>query len=144
MGHVVIMDLDGSLALIEHRVHLALTKEWDAFNDLLEQDTPNWPVIEMTRALRFAGHQIAICTGRRERYRERTMAWLDRFIVPYDFLMMRGDADRRPDVVIKSEMADRLLHNGLDILMSVEDRYWVVEMWRARGITCLQCALGAY
>jgi predicted kinase len=52
---------------------------------------------------------------------------------------MRKGGDHRSDVIVKSEILDEILARGHDIAFVVDDRPRVVEMWRQRGLTCLQC-----
>ncbi len=46
----MIFDLDGTLALIDHRKHFVecdrKDQDWDAFYKACEKDEPNWPIIE--------------------------------------------------------------------------------------------------
>jgi hypothetical protein len=68
--------------------------------------------------------------------------WLEQQGVNYHDLLLRKDRDRRSDTVVKREML-----SGIDrdkILFVVEDRNRVVEMWRAEGLVCLQCAPGEF
>ncbi|WP_436197642.1 phosphatase domain-containing protein [Piscirickettsia salmonis] len=48
------------------------------------------------------------------------------------------------DNIIKEEILDRLLSNNKHILFVIDDRRQVVDMWRRRGIVCLQCAEGNF
>ncbi len=63
-------------------------------------------------------------------------------------LHMREDGDFRKDSIIKEEILNKYLKdNNLkvdDIAFVVDDRKKVVDMWRRRGITCLQCAEGHF
>lgn len=42
------------------------------------------------------------------------------------------------------ELLDPLLAEGREIAFTVDDRQQVVDMWRRRGITCLQCDVGDF
>jgi hypothetical protein len=57
---------------------------------------------------------------------------------------MRADKDHRADHIIKKEILDSFLAQGLDIAFTVDDRQQVVDMWRENNITCLQCDLGDF
>lgn len=144
MSKIVIMDLDGSLALIDHRVHLAHSRAWDEFHAAATWDRPNFPVIELTRAMRLAGYQIVILTGRTAKHRVLTERWLAQHQVPWDMLFMRDDEDHSPDVQFKSGVLSSLRKQGMFPIFAVEDRDRVVKMWRENGLTCLQCAEGLY
>jgi hypothetical protein len=59
--------------------------------------------------------------------------------VSYHELRLRRDGS---DTVAKREMLDGL--DRTQILFIVEDRSRVVDMWRAEGLVCLQCAPGEF
>ena len=67
---------------------------------------------------------------------------MEREGVKYHEIRLRADDDMRSDVDAKREML-----TGIDkdnVLFVVEDRSRVVDMWRAEGLTCLQCAPGDF
>jgi len=51
--NIIIFDLDGTLALIEHRVHHITSEkpDWTAFYAACADDLPNSPLITVYRAL---------------------------------------------------------------------------------------------
>ena len=54
------------------------------------------------------------------------------------FVLLRPDGDSTPDQDLKR---DWLRGYGKErILFAVDDRQKVVDMWRAEGVVCLQCA----
>ena len=62
-------------------------------------------------------------------------------------LFLRADKDYRADAIIKSEILDKLIRVGLideNNLIIFDDRQSVVDMWRARGLTCFQVAKGDF
>lgn len=59
-------------------------------------------------------------------------------------LHMRPDGDFRPDVEVKKEIYKREIEGQFKVLFAVDDRASVVEMWRAQGLVCLQCAKGDF
>jgi hypothetical protein len=142
----IIVDLDGTVCDVKHREHLALAKQWDAFNAACVNDTPRAAeLLVVTMFYRYAPyHRIAICTGRSEKYRFDTECWLVKYGVPYDLLFMRPVGDHRPDIVVKSEMGFNIACRGRGILFVIEDRQKVVDMWRSNGLTCFQNQPGAY
>jgi hypothetical protein len=64
--------------------------------------------------------------------------------VPNHALYMRPARDSRDDGIVKSELLDRIIADGYEPWLAIDDRDRVVEMWRARGLTCLQCAPGDF
>lgn len=142
-----LFDIDGTLADIEHRrAYLAKSPpDWKAFNDEMGDDTPNVSVVSLYRSLWHADcYDLILVTGRNERSRALTEQWLAWNEIPFSRLLMRADHDSRPDHVIKEELLDLLLGEGRDIAFTVDDRQQVVDMWRRRGITCLQCDVGDF
>jgi phosphoglycolate phosphatase-like HAD superfamily hydrolase len=144
---VVIFDIDGTLANIVHRrSHLDQTPpNWRAFNDAMGADVPNEAVVSLYRALHTGGlYDLVLVTGRNEAFRKVTEQWLIWNEIPFTQLLMRADHDSRADHIIKEELLDQLLAQGKRIAFTVDDRQQVVDMWRRRGITCLQCDVGDF
>lgn len=143
----VLFDIDGTLALIDHRRPLldGAPPDWKSFNALMGDDTPNHPIVELYKTLWDSGkYQLILVSGRGEEHREITETWLAWNSVPFDRLLMRPANDFRPDTEIKKEILDRLRQEGNEISFVVDDRRSVVDMWRENGITCLQCADGDF
>lgn len=141
---IVIFDIDGTLADVSERIHHVRRKpkNWAAFFQGMAQDKAIHSMVRLCNILHAAGIRIVLCSGRNEEYRQTTMAWLAQEGVQYHELRLRPDGDYRSDVIVKREMlADIDMEK---ILFVVEDRSRVVEMWRARGLVCLQCAPGEF
>lgn len=144
----VIFDIDGTIADMEWRRH-HLTGErharnWKAFNASMSEDQPKAPIVELLCALRLAGSHIVACSGREAVFREVTQKWFQTHDIHIDGLYMRGTKDYRDDAIIKSELLDQILKDGFEPWLVVDDRDRVVQMWRGRGLTCLQCAEGNF
>lgn len=143
----VIFDIDGTLANIEHRRPFVQTAkpDWKRFNAAIEDDTVNEPVASLYRTLWDADvYDLQIVTGRTEVFRKVTETWLIWNDLPFNRVTMRPDKDFRPDHIIKEEILDRFLTEGRNIEFTVDDRQQVVDMWRRRGIVCLQCDPGEF
>jgi len=141
---IVIFDIDGTLADVSERVHhLRKTpKDWDAFFQGMAQDRAIRSMVRLCNLLHAAGIKIILCSGRNESHRAETVLWLARQGVNYHELRLRRDGDFRSDVVVKREMLRGI--NRRRVLFVIEDRSRVVEMWRAEGLVCLQCAPGEF
>lgn len=152
MKPLYIFDLDGTLALIDHRKHFITgeVKDWDAFNAACVDDAPNHGVIETMKILAGGGAQIWIFTGRDSFVREQTIEWLVRHthFLSYQLkgsLVMRNHGDHRDDTELKASWLDAippLIRARL--AATFEDRDRVVAMWRSKGITCFQVAPGNF
>ncbi len=68
MRPLTIFDLDGTLALIQHRRHFVEgdLKDWKAFYAACDTDEPNEPVIATMERLRHEGADVWIFSGRRQ------------------------------------------------------------------------------
>lgn len=147
-GHLILFDIDHTLADCKHRLHFILDKtpkDWDGFfaPELMLRDEPIAPMVAL--AGRLFDEYVMFLTARPERTRGTTVEWLQSHvhwrIGPADVLM-RADDDHRHDDVVKEELGRALgFHN---IAFVVEDRSRVVEMWRRNGVVCLQCKEGDY
>jgi len=144
---VVLFDVDGTLADIEHRRGFVTggNRDWGRFNDAMGDDTPNKPVVDLYRTLwRSGDYRLILVTGRNERYRKLTGQWLTWNDIPFDRMLMRRDDDHRADHLVKRDILQQLQQEGLNIAFAVDDRQQVVDMWRAHGVTCLQCDVGDF
>lgn len=145
--NTILFDMDGTLADIRHRRTFLdqSPADWKAFNAAMGEDTLNVPIVSLYKTLWEAGlHELILVTGRNERYRKLTEQWLSWNEIPFGRMLMRADDDSRADHIIKEEILDQLLAEGKTILFAVDDRQQVVDMWRRRGITCLQCDVGDF
>ena len=142
----IIVDLDGTLCDVEHRVHHVRSKpkNWSAFNQAMDQDQPYFWCLELIAAMKARDYKIYFVTGRDENFREMTEAWLARHHVEYDQLYMRAAMDFREDSEVKEEIYLAKIELVAQILFVVDDRKSVVERWRKLGLTCLQCAPGDF
>lgn len=141
-----IIDIDGTITNIDHRVHLAQAKEWDAFHGLSHMDGPVVEMVRLVNSLYHNQYHILLLTGRNERYREKTIDWLEDHDVMYDYLVMRPDEDWTSDAIIKPNMFDRHAQAfpHINWQFAIDDRTRVIEAWRKRGMLALQCAEGAF
>jgi predicted secreted acid phosphatase len=142
----IIVDLDGTLCDIEHRVHHVRTKpkNWKAFNQSMDQDQPYFWCIELIAAMKSRGYKVFFVTGRDENSRDMTESWLLRHKVEFDELHMRKKSDFREDSDVKEEIYKKTIAPRAEILFVIDDRKSVVERWRKLGLTCLQCAPGDF
>ena len=149
MKNIIICDLDGTLCDIEHRrAHVTeKPKDWKAFFDGMENDTVNEAVMSVLGGwLNDFENEVIFCTGRPEKYRAATEAWLDEHYgvqLTGRELHMRKDGDYRPDDIVKEE----ILNTNIDkdrVMFVLDDRQQVVDMWRRNGLQCFQVAEGNF
>ena len=147
MKQIILFDIDGTLADIAHRRPFldGDRPDWKSFNAHMGDDTPNRPVVELYKTLWETGkYDLILVSGRGEESRDVTERWLVWNEIPFVRLLMRPSGDFRPDVEIKQEILQRIQTDGGEVLFAVDDRQSVVDMWRANGVTCLQCDVGDF
>lgn len=142
----IIVDLDGTLCDVEHRVHHVKSKpkNWHAFNSAMDEDKSYFWCLELIAAMKSRGYKILFVTGRDENFRSNTEAWLKKHQVDYDELYMRKAQDFREDSDVKEEIYHQKIERTTQVLFVVDDRKSVVARWRQIGLTCLQCAPGDF
>lgn len=141
-----IFDLDGTLALIEHRLpHIQKSpKDWRSFFAACVDDAPNRPVIQTLQAL-HQGSDIWVWSGRSNEVETQTRDWLYKNIFRHYELKMRTAGDHRDDAVVKREWAEAMpVEDWARLVATFDDRDRVVAMWRSMGKTCYQVAPGNF
>lgn len=144
MKNVIIFDLDGTLADVEHRRHLVQYKppKWDEFYAACTEDSVVEHVRAMFQALRNEGYALWIFSGRSDAVDRQTWDWLQRHDLVPDMLLMRPEGDFTPDEELKESW---LYEYGKEQVLCVfDDRNKVVDMWRRNGIPCFQVAPGDF
>jgi hypothetical protein len=144
---IVICDLDGTLALDDHRVHHIRrddgVRDWDAYFAACGGDAPNYPIVQLLRILHHARKKTYILSGRSGAVREATEKWLFDAGVVYEHLEMRRPDSRTDDHLLKLQWVEAL---GIKerVWLVLEDRDRVVASWRNAGYTCLQVRPGEF
>lgn len=134
----IVCDLDGTLAL-----HTSGRSPYDTAR--CGEDTVNRPIKRLIEMYyRFMQYQIIYMTGREEKFRAETDAWMQQFHCPPGPLWMRPTGDFRKDYVVKSELFDSHVRDRYNVEFVLDDRNQVVDFWRSIGLTCLQVAKGDF
>lgn len=128
---VVICDLDGTLANLNGR------NPYDASTCM--EDGLNKVVAGL-----IMGVDVILCSGREDKYRKQTEAWLAKHGIKYVSLLMRETGDNRKDAIIKREIYETNIKPYYNVSFVLDDRNQVVDMWRSLGLTCLQVADGNF
>jgi hydroxymethylpyrimidine pyrophosphatase-like HAD family hydrolase len=149
MNKAVIVDLDGTLALVDKRRELARKPNgklnWDIFLDPenIKLDEPNKPIIELVQLLESVAYSVVIVSGRRHEMLRETILWLIKHNISYNALFIREPKDYRSDVIVKREIYDKYIDGVWDIKWVLDDRKRVVDMWRNElNLTVLHVAEG--
>ncbi|MFN8592731.1 MAG: hypothetical protein U0031_14830 [Thermomicrobiales bacterium] len=133
----IICDIDGTLAEIGER------SPYDFAT--VDRDQVKHATAEVVRLFSRAGYAIVLFSGRNDSARAMTIAWLETNAIPFDALVMRKTGDRRRDSRVKREMFERNVRGKYDVLLVLDDRNQVVDMWRKDlGLPCFQVDCGDF
>ena len=132
-----IFDIDGTVALRGDRDWYDESK--------VHTDRPNVAVVDAVRHYSFLGYKIIFCSGRKDDCYGRTYEWLKKNVTTFfESLVMRPSGDNRQDAVVKDELFEKYIAPNYNVKVVFDDRNQVVEMWRAKGLTCFQVAEGNF
>ena len=149
MKHVIICDIDGTIADVRHRLHYIQNPDgtkkkkpdWDAFHAACVDDKPFMDVMHVVHTLYLTDRELYFLSGRNDVVRAQTKEWLWYYgFYEYTDLIMRKAGDRRPDTEVKLEMIRQLGLTPDDVLCIFDDRQCVVDMWRENGYRVMQVA----
>lgn len=132
----VLVDMDGTLADVEHRRHFVNgegKKDWNGFFEAMDSDPVRKDVAEMVDHYAAQGCNIVIVSARPEKYRDRTVAWLHKNIIPFQTIIMRANGDSRDDVIVKQGILDSHFKKD-NIEAVIDDRPRVIRMWESNGL----------
>jgi uncharacterized HAD superfamily protein len=144
-GPSVLIDIDGVLSDAATRQHYieAPRRDWRGFFDACGDD----PVIEEMKVLLDLlddDLRVVLLTARPERLHHLTEAWLRRYQIRWDVLIMRGWGDYEMSRDFKQATVGELRHYGFDLQLAFEDDRRNVEMFRREGVPCVYFHSGYY
>lgn len=131
-----IFDIDGTLAYMQGRSPYDYTR--------VSEDGCHKDIAYMAEVLKSFGHDIIICSWRKDDCREETMSWLYTNNIPFDLLLMRKSDDNRKDSIVKYELLLNEIIPHYYVKWVFDDRKQVVDMWRQSGLRCYQVADGNF
>ncbi|NJM96522.1 MAG: AAA family ATPase [Phormidesmis sp. RL_2_1] len=135
LADVIVVDMDGTLALIGDRSPYDGSK--------CDRDQPNLPVLQTILKWQET-HKIIVISGRTDDASAMTAAWLKQHGVQYAALHMRACGDARKDTIVKEEIYRQHLEGKFNVIAVFDDRTSVVEMWRSLGLSVFQVAEGDF
>jgi len=135
----IICDLDGTLAKIIDR---------SPYEAKYETDVPRESLTSLLRAHYFHyNDKIVFVSAREDQYREKTIDWLRNTANFWDLafdLIMRKTEDFRNDAIVKEEIYENQIKPNYNVRFVLDDRDRVVQMWRDKGLDCLQVDYGEF
>ncbi len=141
----MVFDLDGVLSDAGTRQHFVEggRRDWDAFFEACGDDAV---IEEVARLLELIDPAlpVVLLTGRPARVQPQTLAWLARYGLRWDLLIMRDFGDYGAARRFKSRSVDELRDMGLDPRLAFEDDRRNVEMFRQAGVPCVYIHSGYY
>lgn len=129
----IILDLDGTIANCNHRLHLLENKEWKEFFKQSKFDTVIEPVYKIINQLNN-NYKIVILTSRPQFNHDITIDWLTKNNIDFDALYMRKLGDFRASPIVKSELIDKIKSDGYNPIYAFEDRLDCIEAFNTKGI----------
>jgi phosphoglycolate phosphatase-like HAD superfamily hydrolase len=145
-GRAVVFDMDGVLsdaASRQHYIEGPGRRNWDAFFAACGDDALIEDVAQLLHLL-DADLQIILLTGRPVRVQPQTLAWLDRYGLRWDLLIMRDYGDYMAAREFKQWTIEDLRRYGFELALAFEDDRRNLEMFRAEGVPCIYIHSGYY
>jgi hypothetical protein len=144
-GRAVVVDIDGVLSDATSRQHFIEhgRRDWTAFFEACGDD----PLIEeIGRLLELLDPTLSVLllTGRPLRVQPQTLAWLDRYGLRWDLLVMRDRGDYAHVSTFKRSVVRDLRAHGLDLRLALEDDPLNHAMFVEEGVPCVYIHSGYY
>jgi hypothetical protein len=142
-GPAVIFDIDGVLADAAGRQHFLDWGDWQSFFDACGDD----PVIEeIERLLELLDDSLSIVllTGRPRRVQGPTLAWLERYGLRWNLLIMREYGDYSGVDQFKRHALRDLIEHGFDVRLALDDDPKNHAMYVSEGVPCIYIHSGYY
>jgi hypothetical protein len=144
-GPAVVFDIDGVLSDAAGRQHFIELgrRDWPAFFEACGDD----PIIEeVARLVELLDPALTVVllTGRPLRVQPQTLAWLERYGLRWDLLVMRDRGDYSQVTVFKRGVVHDLRRHGLDLRLAMEDDPSNHAMFVAEGVPCVYIHSGYY
>lgn len=126
LNKCVIYDLDGTMCNISHR------NPYDASN--CDKDTPNEHVVELCKLHHTNGHKIFFFSGREDKHKDMTKAWLDKYFGQSYELYMRESGNKEDDRLLKERLFNTHVKGKFYCRAWVDDRLRVCEFVHNAGL----------
>lgn len=119
----VVFDLDNTLCDCGHRLRYAIGKDknWDKFHGACVFDPPIANNVALANKLESDGYTVIAFTGRNEKFRVETDAWLADNGVQVSFVSMRPNFHRAPAKSLKLGFLRQYKKLGYDVRFVFDD-----------------------
>ena len=137
-GRAVGFDLDGVLSDATRRQHYLEwpRRDWETFFAECGEDEL---IAEVARVLECLddGLRIVLLTARPIRVQAQTLAWLQRYELRWDLLVMRDWGDYMAAPSFKRLTVHELRDYGFELRLAFEDDQRNVDMFHDEGVPCV-------
>ena len=144
-GAAVVFDMDGVLSDASRRQHYLEWpyRDWESFFEACGDDDL---IDEVARLLDVLDPelQVVLLTARPIRVQPQTMAWLKRYDLRWDLLIMRDFGDYGASRHFKQRTVGELRRYGFDLRLAFEDDRRNVDMFHGEGVPCVYIHSGYY
>jgi hypothetical protein len=144
-GPTIVFDMDGVLSDAAGRQHFLEwpARDWEAFFEACGDDAL---IDEVARLLDVISseHRIVLLTARPIRVQRQTLAWLRRYELRWDLLVMRSAWDYESSRDFKRRSVAELRGYGFDLRLAFEDDRRNYLMFHQEGIPCIYIHSGYY
>jgi hypothetical protein len=142
----VLVDIDGVLSDATGRQHFLedpSNRNWRGFFDACGDDAV---IAEVARLLELLDRDLSVLllTGRPVRVQPQTLAWLERYGIRWDMLIMRNMGDYSAAHDFKRLTVAELRKYGFDLRLAFEDDRRNLEMFHEEGVPCVYIHSGYY
>jgi hypothetical protein len=144
-GPAIVFDMDGVLSDAAGRQHFIEHPfpDWEAFFHACGEDALIAEVATLLELLDH-DHRVVLLTARPLRVRPQTLAWLERYGLRWDLLIMRDFGDYSASRNFKDRSVAELRGFGFDLKLAFEDDPRNVHMFHSRGVPCVYIHSGYY
>jgi hypothetical protein len=141
----VVFDIDGVLSDAASRQHYIEggRGDWHAFFEACGDDPLIEDVARLLDLLDSSLH-IVLLTARPIRVQPQTLAWLERYELRWDVLIMRDYGDYSLAREFKQWTVEELRRAGLEPVLAFEDDRRNLEMFRAENVPCVYIHSGYF
>lgn len=137
----IVVDLDRTLFNCDHRWHLQVAGEFDAFHDLCHKDEVYPDVANLLKSL-IPSWNVVACTGRPQRLYQKTLKQLRSYQLWFDAILMRPENNYQRTEDLKISLLEGFFGSKSVVLSNVafvlEDQDKIVEAFREYGLNCWQ------
>lgn len=137
----IMVDVEGTLSNCDHRIHHLENKNYDKWNELFINDTPNIKNIKMVENWYKDNKTIIISTAKPYKYLREVKQWIKQncSFVPSRFLFRYITCLTSPEV--KQEHIHMLRNIGFKINSAIDDRDDILEMYRKNNILAIDAKI---